>query len=163
MAEGAVETCYQHVTVFDPPRQPERREICSSRHRVTVYHPGYESTRLFEISAFDGEAGGFHHGTLSLLCGIIAGGVWDGWLSEEKEGTPVTAGPEDVLTKPDYFYHRSKPPNDLSTSSTPYRYAVLLSSDDLSFPHGNPPPGWTFLDAEMSSAFFSSVLVLSMS
>ena len=163
MAEGAIERQYKVVKLFDPPDQPERREICSSLHRVTVHHPGYESTRLLEISAFDGEAGGIHHGTLRLLCGIIAGGVWDGWLSEEKDGAPVTAGLEDVLTKHDYFYHRPKPANDLSTTSTHYKYAVVLSLDDLTFPHENPPPGWTFVDPNMSSLLYSGASASSMS
>jgi hypothetical protein len=72
---------------------------------VTVHDPAYESTRLFAISVFDGESGGINHGTLLLLRDIIAAEVWIGWLSEGRNEKRLTAGFEDVLTKPEYFFH----------------------------------------------------------
>ena len=160
MAEDVGQPHYTSIRLHDQPPRSERREICSSpRHRVAAHHPAYESTRLFEISAFDGESGGTHHGTLLLLCGIAAGGVWNGWLSEGRNQTPITAGFEDVLTKPDYFFHLPKPPTDLTPSSNPYKWPVVLSLDHMSYPHGRPPPGFTFDDANMTSSFYSSASV----
>ena len=152
MAEDPDEWQSTPLKLHEPPRRSERREICASLHRVTVHHPGYVSTRLFEISAFDGESGGFHHGTLLLLCGIIAGGAWNGWLSEEKNGTRITTNTEAVLTKRDYYYHLPDP-----------QWPVVLSLDHLTFPHGRPPPGWTFDNSRMMSSFYSSASVSSMS
>ena len=151
MAADFEQLQYIPVKLYERAIQSERREICSSpRHRVTVHHPGYESTRLFEISAFDGESGGIHHSTLLLFCGIIAGGLWNGWLSETKNGPRLTAGIEDVLMKSDYYFHLPDP-----------KWPVVLSLDHLAFPHGHPPPGWTFDDPE--SSFYSSASVSSMS
>ncbi|KAL2357354.1 hypothetical protein BJ546DRAFT_802070, partial [Cryomyces antarcticus] len=100
--------------------------ICSSTlHRVSFHHPAYDSARLIELSAFDGPNGGIHHGTALLVCGIIAGNVWDGWLTEGRRGNRMDSDREE-------------------RAQGPYKYAVVPSFQHWPFPHEHPPPGWDF-------------------
>lgn len=168
MADNHDEPLHALVELNDSPPRPVRRNICSSnKHRVVFHHPAYKSTRLLEISAFDETNGGthhgIHHGTALLLCGIIAGGAWHGWLSESVAGPRLTASPEAVLTKSDYYYHLPYPTDVLPSPSAPYKWPAVLSLDDLPFPHGRPPPGWTFGGPDTALSFYSNASVSSMS
>ncbi|KAL2353513.1 hypothetical protein BJ546DRAFT_845687 [Cryomyces antarcticus] len=121
--------------------------ICSSTlHRVSFHHPAYDSARLIELSAFDGPNGGIHHGTALLVCGIIAGNVWDGWLTEGRRGNRMDSDREVVLKGREYFYHVPWPTNssEEERAQGPYKYAVVPSFQHWPFPHEHPPPGWDF-------------------
>ena len=120
----------------------------SSTHRVTFHHPAYDSTHLFEVPAFDNPGGGIHHGTALLLCSIIADSVWDGWLTETRNGQKLDLDAESLLTGRDYFFHVPRPIQedlDIEDSQLPYKYPVVPSFQHWRFPHDNPPPGWTFV------------------
>lgn len=164
MAEDMSESLNTPVELHDPPRRPDRRSICSeNKYRVVFRHPAYESTRLFDVSAFDTDAGGIHHGTALLLCGVVAGGVWNGWLSEDVAGTRLMIDLEAVLTKPEYYFHLPYPPDEPSSTSLPYKWSVVLSLDDFTFPHERPPPGYSFTRPDTASSFCSNASVSSMS
>jgi len=55
---------------------------------LTIHHPAYNSSRLLELSALDGDPphGGIHHGTALLMCRIITANVWDDWFTESRDG-----------------------------------------------------------------------------
>ncbi len=146
-----------------PPRQ--RTICCSSQRRVAFHHPSYESTRLFDIPAFDGESGGIHHGTALLFCGIIADSAWDGWLSETKNGDRLNLDFDAVLKGTDYYFH-IPPPAGASTQdecSGPYKWAVVIDFDNWTFRHLKSPPGWNFAASSDLPSFVSNPSVSSMS
>jgi len=110
---------------------------------------------LIELSAFDGPDGGIHHGTALLVCGIIAGNVWDGWLTEGRHGNKVNLDQEVVLRGREYFFHVPWPTNssEVERANGPYKYPVVPSFQHWPFPHENPPPGWSLtLDLTTSVA-----------
>lgn len=133
--------------------------ICSSiLDRVSFHHPSYDSTRLIELSAFDGPNGGIHYGTALLVCGIIAGNIWDGWLTEGRRGNKVELDKEAVLRGRDYFFHVPWPPDtsEEERSQGAYKYPIVPSFQHWTFPHYSPPPGWNFnpdLTANVASLF----------
>ena len=152
------------VELYERPLPPSRHTICSeSKFSVVFHHPAYHSSRLFEISAFDGKHGGIHHRTALLLCGIVAGGVWTGWLSEDKSGTRLTINSEAALTKRNYHFHLPYPPDETGSPSGPYKWPVVLSVEDFTFPHDRPPPGGTLDRPDAASSSFSNASVSSMS
>jgi hypothetical protein len=155
------------IEIFPRVSYSRRQEICSSsQYRVTFHHPAYESTRLFEIPAFDGRSGGIHYRTALLWCGIIAGCAWDGWLSESKSGERLNLDLEAVLRKPDYYFH-VPPPADYSAQdhpAIPYKWPAIIKFDQSPFPHSSPPPGWRFGgSSDLPSSFVLNPSVSSMS
>jgi HNH endonuclease len=166
MAENLLISDPELVEVFQRVPPVGHRPICSSsQYRVTFHHPAYESTRLFEIPAFDGESGGIHHGTALLLCGIIADCAWDGWMSENKSGERLDLSFDAVLKSSDYYFH-VPPPASQSTRdgcSVPYKWPIVLKFEHWSFPHLNPPPRWGFSGSSNMPSFVSNPSVSSMS
>jgi len=78
-----------------------------SRRRINIRHPGYEpeDDLLLTLYALDHEDGGIHHVLLHTTCAIISGNRCDGYLSESCDGTPITAGMDDVLRAGEYYFH----------------------------------------------------------
>lgn len=135
------------VDIHDRIPRPTPNPICSSTtHRVSFRHPAYDSTRLIELPAFDGPTGSIHHGTALLVCGIIAGNIWDGWLTEGRCGNKVNLGKDVVLGGKEYFFHVPWPSNSSEEDRArgPYKYPIVPSFQHWPFPHDNPPPGWNF-------------------
>jgi hypothetical protein len=117
--------------------------------RVTFHHPAYESSRLLQLAALDGDPphGGIHHETALLICGIITDNVWDGWFTESRDGPKLELDKDVVLTGSDYFYHLPWPESQaVEEGSTrgPYKYPVIPSFRQWPFPHSSPPSGWDF-------------------
>jgi hypothetical protein len=166
MAANLLRPEHELVRVFGCIHPAAQRPICSSsQHRIAFHHPAYESTRLFEIAAFDSEYGGFHHGTALLLCGIVADSAWDGWLSENKTGDRLDLDFDAVLTGSDYFFHVPPPASNAAqeTCPAPYKWPVVLNFEHWCFPHLKPPPGWSFGTSSDLPSFVSNPSVSSMS
>ncbi|KAI4264916.1 MAG: hypothetical protein L6R42_000030 [Xanthoria sp. 1 TBL-2021] len=105
---------------------------------IFVKHPGYEEGEndLMFFRGFDRseEREGLHHGTVLTACHIVSGRN-DGFLAEEKGGTPIDLSFDNVLTRGNYYY---TVPNDDC-------YAVFPSFQYWPFPYGRLPPSWTKL------------------
>lgn len=166
-------------------------------HRVTILHPGYTSkNRLLELLALDmmgenGQSGaGIHHGTALLICGIIAGNVWDGWFTVGRTGARVDMSREGVLTGQEYYFHVPQPEIGIGNSEgnnavasvsigagtgaavarqgqerPPYQYPIVPSFQHWQFPHDNMPPDWprTNQDEQQESSYILDMAVPSVS
>jgi hypothetical protein len=73
-----------------------------------------------------------------VICGIITGNRWDGWLTDLKSGPRLQKQPHDVLPKGEYFFNL-----ELSTEDSPY--PIVPSFREWVFPHNNLPPTWRTL------------------
>jgi hypothetical protein len=85
-----------------------------STHRISFLHPAYPSDGGYNIllilQAYDHLAGGLHHETARIACGIIAGNAWDGYFSDTVRGQPLNLGPDAILSvNKDYFFHVPHP------------------------------------------------------
>lgn len=133
--------------------------ICSSViDRISIRHPAYESSRLIELCAFDASGGGLHYRTALLICGIIAGNIWNGWFTDKRHGQRLHMDEESLLKGREYFFHVPWPDEESQEArlSGAYKYPVVPSFQHWAFPHNNPPPGWTFqtdLTADVNSLF----------
>jgi len=115
--------------------------------QIIFHHPAYRSTRLIDLPAFDGNDAcpGLHHGTALLICGIVAGNQFDGWLSRTRDGKRLKLGSDDLLPVGEYYFHVPCP-GDTGTEEqqAPYRYPVVPTFRHWAFPHDNLPPAWWF-------------------
>lgn len=86
-----------------PPHQPF--DNAAAPVPVVIFlHPGYADNDnfLLKLPAFD--SGGIHHDTARIACAILAACRWDGFLSSTRNGTPLPAGPDDVLPPGRYYF-----------------------------------------------------------
>ncbi|KAL9124002.1 MAG: hypothetical protein Q9217_006625 [Psora testacea] len=95
-------------------------------------------TKKYEEQGMPSERAGVDYGTALIACGIVAGNVWDGWLSETKDGKRLEMQKDDILTGRAYYFHHPRGPD----------YPVVPSFLEWVFPHNNLPPDWSrLLDA----------------
>jgi hypothetical protein len=134
-----------------PPSPPPQDHHFSRPRRIFFHHPAYEYQRLLDLPALDGNemiGFGIHHATALMICGIIAGNVWDGWFTLDRGvGPRVTLDIDGLLTEQEYWFHVPRPihgEDDERRSLEPYKYPVVPSFWHWRFPHNNPPPGWSF-------------------
>lgn len=88
-----------------------------------------------------------------MLCGILAGNNWNGWFTRVARNGPRVAIDHDaLLTEQEYWFHV---PEQISSRDEdhdivqPYKYPIVPSFQHWKFPHGKPPPGWSFvIDAD---------------
>lgn len=122
--------------------------------RIQFLHPGYSAPNnvLFAMLANDGPHGGLHHATALIACGLLAGNDWDGHLSLSGSGDPVEEGPDDLLSKLEYYYFPSDP-DPATVPSTP-AYPIYTCFDDWPFPHNKLPRAWTeiYSDRDLTSS-----------
>lgn len=126
--------------VVPPPADNDPTVSTDPRHKVTIHHPGYDSEddELLTLLAFDRPNGGLHYETAIVICGIIAGNRWDGYLTRDVDGEERDGlGPSDIIPVGDYYYH-VKDSYGVSDKS----YAVVPTFTDWPFPHANLPPSW---------------------
>lgn len=137
---------YPSVEISAPVHSPASSGICSSKSTVTLHHPSYEFSPLIRLSAFDNASGGIHHGTALLICGILAGNIWDGWLTETRDGNRLDVNKEAALLGKDYFFHTPWPAESSEEQRVQgmYKYPIVPSFRCWPFPHDTPPPGWTW-------------------
>ena len=91
---------------YRKPSHPESANVPSNAVKNILFrHPGYPDTHniLFSLSALDG-SGGVHHETARVACALLANSRWDGFLSATRDGPATPTGPDDVLTRPSYYF-----------------------------------------------------------
>jgi HNH endonuclease len=147
MEEASHQATSIEIRTRRPPLQPKPLFATENPPQITFHHPGYQSTRLIDLPAFDESDShtGLHHGTALLICGIIADNTWNGWLSRTKDGEPLGSGPEDLLVETEYFFFVPWPESTgIGHRTGPYKYPIIPTFREWPFPHQHPPPGWSF-------------------
>lgn len=114
----------------------------TGRRQILIRHPHYpdSSNILLNLFAPDRSDGGLQFDYVLVICGIIAGNRWDGWLTDLKNGPRLQKHPHEVLPKGEYFFNL-----ELSTNDSPY--PVVPSFREWVFPHNNLPPSWRTLES----------------
>jgi hypothetical protein len=107
---------------------------------------------MFMLAANDGGGTGLHHRTALIACGIVACNQWNGYLSAERYGPPLSEPFDALLTGSQYFYHVRRPSlllpglpsaaNEDPKTTEPLQYPICPRFADWSFPHDNLPPTW---------------------
>ncbi|KAI1157949.1 hypothetical protein F5B18DRAFT_643060 [Nemania serpens] len=150
-----------------PPLPPLART--SIRSAINILHPGYRKADnfLFSLPAVDYivdpsnkiRSWGHHHATALTACGIIANNAFDDvYFSLDQYGqNPIKTPRDSILVPGDYWLQlnsitgrKPKAPATGSTSSLPipvpraseYKYPIVPSFADWSFPHGRLPKEW---------------------
>lgn len=124
--------------VEDPkPRIPTRR--------IHIRHPHYpdQNNVLIRLYAPDHPEGGLQYDFVMVVCGIVTGNRWDGWLTESKNGPRVEKEPDEILEKGNYFFH-------LRPSNTGLPYPIVPSFREWNFPHDNLPERWKLFEYDSS-------------
>ncbi|KAL8941989.1 MAG: hypothetical protein Q9216_001922 [Gyalolechia sp. 2 TL-2023] len=143
-------------------------DLDTEQHWITILHPAYPDNQncLFTFKAYDHPEGGLHKVVVLTACGIIAGNIWNGYLSITRNGPPIH---DDVyvLREPVYYFHAhpypssqvstisgaatthhaatpaaTAVPSAASSHAFPYPYPVYTDFRDWPFPHRNLPPWW---------------------
>lgn len=125
---------------------PDQEELI---HIIEFCHPGYKYPYniLFRLPALDHREweAGVHHETARLACCILAGNMWDGWLTTTEADGPrvdTTYGTEDILTGSRYYFHCPADPADTGTQNP---YSIVRSFESWCFPRDNIPAYWKAL------------------
>ncbi|RMI96869.1 hypothetical protein CDV36_016279 [Fusarium kuroshium] len=138
---------------------------------VRIFHPGYGTIpissdtqppsrdALISVPAFDD--GGIHYNTVHTACGILAGNRWDGYFSLDRDGRTRVQPPKDGILRERSYFFCLPPSSDHSTSTTASAststtnstdpYPVVPRFRDWRFPHGNLPPLWEKLRAQLEA------------
>jgi hypothetical protein len=130
------------------PRPPvTARFSAQSPSQIVIRHPGYKSSRLIDLPAFDGgeDCPGIHHGTVLLICGFFADNTFDGWLSLTRGGDRLGLGGDDLLPVGEYYLPIPWPA-ELRTEGQQgvYKWPIIPTFRLWPFPHSNLPPPQLF-------------------
>lgn len=113
---------------------------------VEIKHPGYpdhfEQNVLMVLYAFDRQGGGLHYGTALVACGLVAGNVWNGYFTLDRDSPRLELRDDDILLEKSYYFHVP------SSNSDPHKYAIYPSFEHWAFPHDHLPPAWSHCAAE---------------
>ncbi|KKY33117.1 hypothetical protein UCDDA912_g06941 [Diaporthe ampelina] len=76
---------------------------------VTFCHPGYEApfNKLFflpRVEKTPNGSWGVHYLTALTACQIVANNAFDGYISDQADGAPLTTNPDSVLLRSRYFF-----------------------------------------------------------
>ena len=108
---------------------------------IAIKHPYYLDdffqNVLMRLHAFDRLGGGLHYGTALIACGLVAGNIWNGYFTVDRDGPQITLIDDEVLLGKSYYFHV---PSSTENSSN---YAIFPSFEHWTFPHNNLPPTWT--------------------
>ncbi|MCJ1469132.1 hypothetical protein MMC07_007765 [Pseudocyphellaria aurata] len=77
------------------------------------------------FNATDHPAGGIHYETVRIACGIIAGNRWDGYFTEEVDGTKL----------------------EFTGNPSPFKYPIVPTFAEWVFPHNHLPSFWAAKDS----------------
>ncbi|KAK7422449.1 hypothetical protein QQZ08_009501 [Neonectria magnoliae] len=135
---------------IDEPRLFSGGRDYSEVPSVRFFHPGYADAGgipdfdvLISLEAFDDGGTGIHYDTAHTACAILANNRWDGYFSDDRHGRLRAQPPDGMLRKEQYYF--CLPSSDPSTD----RYPVISRFRDWRFPHGDLPPIWKKLKAEL--------------
>jgi hypothetical protein len=129
------------------PRTPAPSYLPSldlNEHKTIAFkHPGYPDdfgqNVLLRLQAYDDIRGGIYHGTALVICGILAGNQWVGYLTTERDDdesglSTVHLEDDSVLLHHEYYFYLPGYPRDAEP------YTVYRSFRDWTFPHNHLPP-----------------------
>ncbi|KAJ9199091.1 hypothetical protein DTO166G4_7368 [Paecilomyces variotii] len=106
-------------------------------YEIYFRHPAFLDPHdiLIIIPGLDHPDGGIHHQTALDACAVLANNRYDGWFTEDREGTVRVKIPLDgILQKKNYYFQVSDNYQDV--------YPIVPSFEDWAFPHGNLPRAW---------------------
>ncbi|KAL8956890.1 MAG: hypothetical protein Q9193_005701 [Seirophora villosa] len=111
----------------EPPDPPSIVEFAET-HQIKILHPGYPDGKncLFRFNACDDPRGGLHKVVVLTACGVIAGNVWDGYLSTSHDGPPVDEAIQVLRDAVYYFY--AQPYHRSSSSPTAGEFVLCHQS-----------------------------------
>lgn len=126
--------------------QPTSSSFSGSRHdTIKIKHPNYpdhsKQNVLMVLYAFDRQGGGLHYGTALVACGLVAGNVWDGYFTLDRDSPRIELRDDDFLLEKSYYFHVP------SSNPNPHDYAIYPSFEHWAFPHDNLPPAWSYCAA----------------
>ena len=145
------------VTVRKPQTWPylhqiDQETVSGQGDMVRFNHPYYPSGRntlirlLAQDGSRDGQHFGIHHETARLACAIIAANRFDGYLSTEADGLPISEHQDDILFQKEYFFQVPKQVNSQSeihpADRSPHQYPIVPNFSQWAFPHDNVPASW---------------------
>ena len=106
---------------------------------VAFCHPGYEApfNTLFSLPRVERTSNGpwgVHYLTALTACQVVANNAFDGYISDQADGAPLTADPDSILSRSQYFFIVPDRPD----------YAVVPSFQEWQFPGSERiPRAWT--------------------
>ncbi|KAI3391567.1 hypothetical protein diail_7145 [Diaporthe ilicicola] len=134
----AVETSFSTIqpgTDYETPSSQESLPETS----VAFCHPGSEApfNILFSVPRVEktpNGSWGVHYLTALTACQIVANNAFDGYISDQADGAPLTANPDSILLRSRYFFIVPDRPD----------YAVVPSFQEWQFPGSERiPRAWT--------------------
>ncbi|KAJ9622159.1 hypothetical protein H2204_011666 [Knufia peltigerae] len=131
---------------YPQPSHPEKSQSLPSKERILILHPGYDRILLL-LPRLD--AGGFHHETIRIACGILVNNSWDGFFSLGRRGEDPVPLTEKILKGGKYYFQTSRSLDDLN-------YAITPNFGHWRFPYQNLPPSWHDISSDLSSSEQSS-------
>jgi hypothetical protein len=110
------------MKIRSPYRAPTARckEFAEQPHSVCFRHPAIPSAEgnlLFILDGNDNAQGCLHHETARIVCAIIAGNRWDGYLSTSPNAEAINVPPDGLLTGEEYYFFVPRPIEALIDSS----------------------------------------------
>ncbi|SLM33288.1 HNH nuclease [Lasallia pustulata] len=107
------------------------------RNRVCLLHPHYRAPTnvLLDLLAPDGVDGGLEYGFAHTACAVIAGNRWDGFFTQEVDGTRLQFANGDIMPKGEYYFQIEG-----STPEDPY--PIISIFQEWPFPHRDLPRLW---------------------
>jgi len=107
------------------------------RHRIRFCHPHYYAPTnvLLDLLAPDGPDGGLEYSFAHTSCAVIAGNRWDGFFTDQVDGTPLQFAHGDIMPKGEYYFQIEG-----STRDNPY--PIIPTFREWPFPHNDLPPSW---------------------
>lgn len=111
--------------------------LIRSTHRVYFRHPHYRAPTnlLLSLLAPDGPDGGLEYGFAHTACAVIAGNRWEGFFTDEIDGTPLQFACGDIMSKGEYYFQ-------IEGSTLENPYPIVPTFREWSFPHNDLPSLW---------------------
>lgn len=111
---------------FSKPPEPSSPTFSGSvDDKILIKHPNYrddfDRNVLMTLYAFGHIGGGLHYSTALIACGLVAGNVWNGYFTLDRDGPRIALGEDELLLGKSYYFHLP------SSTENPYDYAIFPS------------------------------------
>lgn len=115
------------------------RQIASVSHAISICHPGYLGTNILLRLACVDDGAILDVETILVVCGILAGNRFDGWLSLDTQGT-LLAVDAVIQAGQRYYFHLSYQIRDgnAQVEYAPWEYPIVRDFESWSFPSTMP-------------------------